>query len=238
MEEVAYLCDLTLQSEKPVVFTGATYNASDPGSDGPHNIVDAIRVAAAPEARNRGVLVCFAGEIYAARDVVKLHKYSPAAFTSPLGPLGVVDAGGVTFYRAPTGRATFPFPRLPLPRVEVIKAVMDMDDLLLRAALDAGAAIVLVGFPGSGGIPPALLPPIREALARRTPIVLTSRSPYGRVIPLAAGESGPKVLEQMGVIMGGDLPPAKARLLLAIALGNGQNLEEIRSLFERVAYRG
>jgi L-asparaginase len=239
MEEVAYLCDLTLDSPKPVVFTGATYHASDPGPDGPHNVADAIRVASAPEASGRGVLVCFAGEIHAARDAMKMHKYSPAPYVSPGGPWGAVDAGGVIFYRDATARTTLPFPPLPLPRVEVIKAVMDMDDLLLRAAIEAGAAgLVIEGFPGGGGVPPALLPGLRQALDRGVAVVLTARSPLGRMTPVAAGQSGPRILEQMGLLIGGDLPAQKARLLLACALGNGRTPDQIRALFGRVARAG
>ncbi len=239
MEEVAYLCDLTLDSSKPVVFTGAMYHASDPGPDGPHNVAHALRVAAAPEASGRGVLVCFAGEIHAARDVMKLHKTSPTPYLSSGGPLGVIDAGGVMFYRQPTGRTTLPFPPLPLPRVEVIKAVMDMDDLLLRSALQAGAAgLVIEGFPGGGGVPPALLPGLRQALERGVVVVLTTRSPFGRMTPVAAGQSGPRVLEQMGLVIGGDLPAQKARLLLALALGNGQSADQVRALFGQVARAG
>jgi len=239
MEEVAYLCDLTLDSPKPVVFTGATYHASDPGPDGPHNVVDAIRVAAAPEASGRGVMVCFAGEIHAARDAMKLHKYSPAPYMSSGGPLGLVDAGGVLFYRNATGRTTLPFPPLPLPRVEVIKAVMDMDDLLLRAAIEAGAAgLVIEGFPGGGGVPPVLLPVLQQGLDRGIAVVLTTRSPSGRMTPVAAGQSGPRVLERMGLLIGGDLPAQKARLLLACALGSGQTADQIRDLFGRVARAG
>jgi L-asparaginase len=239
LEEVAYLCDLTCAGKKPIVFTGATYHATDPGRDGPHNVLDAVRVAAALESRGRGVMVCFAGEVHAARDAVKLHKYSPAAFVSPNGPIGLVDAGGVTFYRHPTGRALFPFPPLPLPHVEVIKAVLDMDDLFFNAALQAHVAgIVVEGFPGSGGVPPILLGPIRDALDRAIPVVLTSRSPFGRITPVARGESGPKVLAEMGVIMGGDLPPQKARLLATVALGNGQGIDQLRKIFQAASRGG
>ncbi len=239
MEEVAYLCDLTVATQKPVVFTGASYHASDPGTDGPHNILDAIRVAIAPESLGRGTMICFASEIHSARDAVKLHKYSPVAFVSPNGPLGVVDVGGVTYYRQPTGRIHFPFPSLPVPHVEVIKAVLGMDDLLIKAALDAPVAgIVVEGFPGSGGVPPILLGPISDSLDRGIPVVLTSRAPFGRITPTARGESGPKVLEEMGVIVGGDFPPHKARLLLACGLASGLGLERLRATFEAVSRGG
>jgi L-asparaginase len=239
MEEVAYLCDLTFAGAKPVVFTGATYHASDPGSDGLHNLAAAIQVAAAPQSQGRGVVICFAAEIHAARDAVKLHKYSPVAFTSPNGPLGLVDAGGAAYYRQATGRIQFPFPPLPVPQVEVVKAVFDMDDLLLRAAIEAPVAgIVVEGLPGSGGVPPALLPSMAGALDRQIPVVLTSRAPFGRITPISRGESGPRVLYEMGVIMAGDLPAHKARLLLTVALGNDQNLEQLRETFEFVARGG
>ena len=69
-------------------------------------------------------------------------------------------------------------------------------------------------------------------------MVLTSRAPFGRITPLSRGESGPRVLYEMGAIMGGDLPAHKARLLLAVALGNGQDLEHLRQTFRRVARGG
>jgi L-asparaginase len=239
MEEVAYLCDLTFPGTKPVVFTGATYHASDPGSDGPHNLIAGIQVAADPQSQGRGGLICFGSEIHAARDVVKLHKYSPVAFTSPNGPLGLVDAGGVVYYRQATGRIQFPFPPLPVPQVEVVKAVFDMDDLLFNAAIEARVAgIVIEGLPGSGGVPPSLLPPVARALERQIPVVLTSRAPYGRITPISRGESGPRVLYEMGAIMAGDLPAHKARLLVAVARGNGQNVDQLRQTFQHVARGG
>ena len=46
MEESAYLADLVLETDKPVVFTGAQMDADQPDSDGPRNLADAIRVGA------------------------------------------------------------------------------------------------------------------------------------------------------------------------------------------------
>lgn len=57
MEETAYYLDLGLPVQKPVVLTGAMRLASDVGADGPRNLLDAVRVARSPSARNRCVLV-------------------------------------------------------------------------------------------------------------------------------------------------------------------------------------
>lgn len=222
MEEVAYLCDLTVKTRKPVVFTGATYHASDAGSDGPHNIADAMRASVSKDARDVGVLVCFAGELHAAREVVKLHRYSPAPFASSLGPVGWVNAMGVRIERFPLHRTSFAFPPEPLPWVPVIPAVIDDDGRLIAAAIDRGAAgIVVEGFPGGGGVTPAMLHVCERATALGIPVVVSSRSPLGPMIRMAAGDSGPAVLAKKGLVASGDLTAAKARLLTIVALGNG-----------------
>src|SRR5215210_6374573 len=48
LEETAYLVARSVDSAKPVVFTGAMRSASDLGWDGPANLLDAVTVAAAP----------------------------------------------------------------------------------------------------------------------------------------------------------------------------------------------
>src|SRR5437868_6274190 len=69
MEESVYLADRLLDSELPVVFTGAQRGADQPDSDGPRNFRDAIRAAASADARGRGAMIAFAGELHAAREV-------------------------------------------------------------------------------------------------------------------------------------------------------------------------
>ena len=68
MEETCYLADLLLDSDKPAVYTGAQRAHDDPQSDGPLNLLNALRVAAAPSARGLGAMICFNGTIHAARD--------------------------------------------------------------------------------------------------------------------------------------------------------------------------
>src|SRR5688572_20372014 len=125
MEETAYFLDLTVASCRPVIVTGAMRQATAIGADGPANLFDAIQTAASPDAERRGTMVLLNDEIYAARDVTKLHTTSPDAFGAPTrGPLGAA-ARGVDFFQPPTrsecDRAPFEVTASTVfPRVDVV----------------------------------------------------------------------------------------------------------------------
>ena len=89
MEETAFFLQLTLQTDKPVVLTGAMRPATAISADGPMNLWQAVRVAADPDAGGRGVLVVMNGQIDAAGTVTKGNANTLQAFRSPgCGPLG------------------------------------------------------------------------------------------------------------------------------------------------------
>jgi L-asparaginase len=85
---------------------------------------------------------------------------------------------------------------------------------------------------GCGNVPPAALPGIRAALAKRLPVVLVSRCAEGRVTPAYGYEGGGQQLQKMGLLFGGDLSGPKARIKLMVALGVTSELAQIRRLFE------
>lgn len=58
MAQAAFFLDTTLKTEKTVVFTGAMRSASDPGAEGPYNILNAVLTAVSPQSRGWGVVVC------------------------------------------------------------------------------------------------------------------------------------------------------------------------------------
>src|SRR5688572_6048765 len=90
LEETAFLLDLTIESDKPVVFVGAMRNSSEAAWDGPPNLLSAVRVALAPSSRGKGVMVVMNDTVLAASEVTKTHTESFDAFQSPdFGPLGV-----------------------------------------------------------------------------------------------------------------------------------------------------
>src|SRR6185369_17360470 len=108
----AFLFDLTLDQPKPVVFCGAMRTVSEPGWDGPANLMAAVRAAVHNESAGRGVLIAVGEEIHSAAEATKWHTQSLSAFRSAHGPLGVIDRGQVVYYR-PAFRA----PVLPARRL-------------------------------------------------------------------------------------------------------------------------
>jgi L-asparaginase len=222
MEETVYLVDRVLDSDKPVVLTGAQLSAAEADSDGPRNLRSAIRVALAPEARGRGALVCFAGEVHAAREVRKVHTTALAAFASPgYGPLGHVDGNHVVFGRRPERRPPLRVPSGAFEeRVDLIRLYAGADARLLRASLASGARAVVLEGTGRGNANEQVLEGVREAVAAGVPIVVCSRCVAGRVEPVY-GRGGGRDLAEAGALFAGDLAGPKVRVLLQLALGAG-----------------
>jgi L-asparaginase len=236
LEESAYYAELLLDSPTPIVYTGAMYSASHPDSDGPRNILNAVRLAAAPEAREMGVLVCLNSEIHAARDVAKTHSTQVDTFSSyEHGTLGTVDPDRIVIYRRPVLRRTFDVDHIE-PKVDLIKVVADMDDRFVRFSAESGAAaIVIEGLPGTGGVTRGVIAAVRDVIAGGTPVVVTTRCNSGRVFPVYGGGPGSKDMADAGCIMAGDLAPAKARILLTVALAETRDVQELRAIFAEVA---
>jgi L-asparaginase len=231
LEETAYLLDLTLDSPKPVVLCGAMRTVSEPGWDGPANLMTAVRTAAHPEAVGRGVLIAVGEEIHGAAEATKWHTQSLDAFRSPHGSLGGLDRGQVVFNRPPFRTSTLA-PRRLVSEVDLHTMAAGVDDGLIRASLARGARGLVLEATGCGNIPPATLPGVKAALASRVPVVLVSRCAEGRVSPAYGYEGGGQMLRGLGVIFAPDLPGPKARIKLMVALGVTAEREKLRAIFE------
>jgi L-asparaginase len=189
--------------------------------------LNAIRVAAANQARGLGALVCFNGTIHAARDVTKVHASAVETFQSyEHGALGEVDGDMVIVHRRPLLRRAFQVSRLE-ERVELFRLALGSDLSGLGALIERGVAgIVIEGF-GRGNGPSALGGFVRAATHKGIPVLITSRCPAGRVEPIYGGGGGGRDLADAGGIFTGDLKGPKARLLLMVLLSNGQTREQI-----------
>jgi L-asparaginase len=236
LEETAYFLDLTVNSEKPVVVTGAMRNSSELGFDGPPNLRDALLVAGSREARGLGVLVVLNEQILAASEATKTHTEEAGTFQSPnFGPLGIVDMGKVLFYRRPIFHQVIPATKL-MDRVDLFKMYAGADDRFVRYAVDTGSHGLVIEALGRGNVPPEVVPAIAYALDKGLPVVITSRALRGRVADAYGYEGAGKRLRNMGVIFADYLSSAKSRIKLMLALGATSDPTEVRRYFEEGHY--
>ncbi|MDQ3044387.1 MAG: asparaginase [Chloroflexota bacterium] len=234
VEETAFLLDLIVASPKPVVFVVAMRNLSEPGADGPRNLLDAAKVALDPGARDRGALLVVSETIHTARHVTKMNTVNPSTFESPdHGPAGNTGGGVVRFFHSPQPRQLIPTVEID-PEVLLIKVAAGTDARQFHWAIETGYRGIVIEGSGAGNVPAAMVPGIETTIAAGLPVVLTSRCPFGFLAPVygsggAAG--GGWDLQRLGVIFADHLPAQKARIKLMVALGLTSEIEEIRTLF-------
>src|SRR5215468_9703989 len=232
IEEVAYTLDLLLDTDAPVVVTGAMRNPTMAGADGPANILAAIRVALSPAARGLGCLVVLGDQIHAARWVRKTHTASAAAFASPgHGPLGEVFEGRVRIPIALRRRspAIRPDPAKSV-RTGVATVVLGDDGTLIEAMAEHVDGLVIAAL-GVGHVPAGAVPALGR-LTERIPVVLASRTGAGPVHDRTYGYPGSeRDLLARGLISAGYLDPLKARILLHLLLASGADTAQIRKTF-------
>jgi L-asparaginase len=211
--------------------TGAQRPFTALSSDAQINLLDAFRVAAAPEAVGKGVVVVTNGEINAARDVTKTNTYHVHTFRSrDVGLLGYADADRVVFYRAPTRRHTtgteFDVETIrSLPRVDILYGYSGAQPGLAEAAVKLGAKGLVVAGIGAGA-PGNFTPELAKIAAGGTAVVVrSSRVGEGRVLRNDNWE-------EPGMVAADNLSPQKAAVLLSLALTRTSKPDEIQRFFE------
>lgn len=232
IEETAFFYDLVVAGEKPVVVTGAMRASHEVGYDGPANLRDAVRAAAAPQLRGAGCVVVLGGTIEPADDVIKGHTSSLTAFRSANGgPLGEIVGSQVLLARRRAGRRTIATRAAAAEPVALITATVSMDATVLDAVVDAGARGVVVEATGSGNTSPELLAGAARAIERGVPVVLATRAPAGRVSGAYAFPGGGAQWLRAGAIPAGSLSGVKARVLLALGIGAALDRAGLAALF-------
>jgi L-asparaginase len=224
-----------------VVMVGAIRTSSEPGWDGPANLLAAVRVAADPKSHDRGVLVVMNEQILTASEVQKVHTESSGSFASPeFGPVGVIDAGRVRYARMaprpgawhdPAADTGLRVSRLE-SRVDLIKATSGADDRFLRCSVGSQVKGIVLEAMGRGNLPPPMKPGIAEAVGAGIPVVISSRYGQGSVQERYGYEGGGHDLAKLGVIFSGRLTGLKARMKLMVALGYTSDDAELRRIFE------
>lgn len=232
IEESAYLATRSIDTEKPIVFTGAMRNASELSWDGPANLADSVRVAASTHARGYGALVLLNGRIFSALDVTKAHTHMLDAFESPgLGPLGVVDDGEVVFRRMLPPRSPVLSPATLAEPIDIVVAFSGADGRLVDCSRATARGIVVAAL-GRGNVPPPMAQAMARCVSDGVPVVVASRAPRGRVGQTYGYEGGGRQLANAGAIFTGSRRPQQARIDLMLALGAGLSGQALRDVFD------
>jgi L-asparaginase len=233
LEETAYFLDLTVTSDKPVIVVGAQRAPTMYDTDGPRNMLNAVRVAVSPEAIGMGTMVVMNGQINAAREVTKTNTLDVETFqTLDFGLLGVADIEAVRFYRAPVRRQTIALPAAPaLANIVIISEYAGSDGRAIELLLeDGGLGGVVVAGLGLAHVSSPTLRALERVRAAGIPVVVASRVPTGRIVPLYANNID---LLNVGAIQADNLSPWKARVLLMVALTRTSDTEALRAYFAR-----
>jgi L-asparaginase len=233
LEETAFFLSLLLPQTKPVVVVGSMRPSTAVSADGPQNLLDAIRVAAASDAVGRSVMVVMNDTIFDARSVTKVDMHRVEAFAAPTrGPVGdVLQLVPRFFVPALPTEVTFALQEKKLPKVAIVYAYSGQtgDDVMNTAK---GAAGVIIAGVGAGGFSNDARKAVRELTARGIPVVRTPRQGSGDIWPSDA-QAGNESDNAAGTIAGRELTPAKARILLMLALQQPRSRAELQALFDR-----
>lgn len=234
LEETAFFLNLVVKSEKPVVITGAMRPATSLSADGPMNLYRAAVVASSKEAVGQGVMVVMNDLILGARDIHKMDTMTVDSFKSPLfGVMGFVVDDCCRFYRGPirchTVQSEFSVDALNvLPRVDIIYGYQDDHRVPMDACIAAGARGIVLAGAGTASISERMLPAVKDATAQGIAVVRVSRSSIGVV-----GHNMEFDDQAYGTVAGDTLNPAKARILLMLALTRWRDRYALQICFDR-----
>jgi L-asparaginase len=222
MEETAFFLSLTLggsapsaagNDAKPVIMTGSMRPATAAEPDGPANLLFAVKTAVScpnvilePKAiGSSAVYIAFAGKLMNARLVQKIHANDLDAFAEiPASCHPGLVLGSPSCF-------TFDISNMrELPRVSVLYFNADADAELVRFAAERSAGLVIAGA-GAGEFSRAWADALTDVVSKnKIPVVISTRINRGRIVP--------EQLLVPGTIAAYDLPPAKAAVLLRLAL--------------------
>ena len=234
LEETAFFLNLTVKSDKPVVMTAAMRPSTALSADGPLNIYNAVAIAADKAARGRGVLVVANDDIHGARAFIKTSTTDVQTFKSPeRGLIGVTLYGKNTFFRGPYQKfgktSEFSVAGVDkLPRVDVIYITADVSADLISSAVGNGAKGIVTAGVGNGNMTASALEEVAKTVKKGVVVVRSSRVPTGFV-----GRNVEVNDDEIGTVSSGELNPAKARVLLKLALLKTKDAAKIQQIFDQ-----
>jgi len=227
LDETSYFLNLTVKSDKPIVFTAAMRPSTAISADGPMNLLEAVSVAATPKAKDRGVMIVTNDRIGSARFTTKTNTTTVDSFhATEQGALGVIVGGKPHFETKIDKRHTkdsiFDVSSVQtLPKVVIIYGYQDDPQYLYDAAIANKVDGIVYAGTGDGSVSDRSRNGINKALDSGIVVVRSSRTGNG-IVSESDIEPG---------IASDSLNPAKARILLMTALTKTRDPNIIQQYF-------
>lgn len=217
MCETAYFLTLVLDTNKPIIITGAMRNSSSASSDAELNLYNAICLAM--HEKSNGVMIAINDEIHSPRDVVKTHSTNINAFISPnFGKIGIINYGEVNFYNQTKQTKSRLTNTKEFIKTQIIYIYPGIDDEIFNIKSDV-KGLVVIGY--ANATLPTNIENKLEILAKNGIIIVVC----------ANTRDGSITKEYEHFITSNTLNPQKSRILLSLTLSKTSNKNEIKEYF-------
>ncbi|MDP1553410.1 MAG: Glu-tRNA(Gln) amidotransferase subunit GatD [Methanobacteriaceae archaeon] len=238
MHYTAAALSFMIETPVPIVITGSQRSSDRPSSDAFLNLINSVSAARSDIAE---VIVCMyatsddkSSYLHRGTKVRKMHTSRRETFRSiNTNPLASMENGVMKILDKDKEYNLRNSSELKLhdniePNVAFVKICPGINADIIDYHLDKGVKGILLEGTGLGHCPDNMLPAIERANESNVPVVMTSQCLYGRV-NMNIYSTGRKILNS-GVIPGGDMLPETAFVKLMWALGQEDNLEEVRKI--------
>lgn len=226
-----------LETPVPIVVTGAQRSSDRPSTDAFLNLLNSV---AAAKSNLAEVMVCMHAThddsicyLHRGTKVRKMHTTRRDTFRSiNTTPLAEIEDGKLKIdpkksYKK-RGEVELKIKDDIEPKVALIKSFPGIQGDIIDYHLDKGYKGILLEGTGLGHCPDYLIPALERANEEQVPVVMTSQCFYGK-INMNVYSTGRRLINA-GLISGKDMLPETAYVKLVWALGQSDNLNEVKNI--------
>ncbi|MBU0551982.1 Glu-tRNA(Gln) amidotransferase subunit GatD [Myxococcota bacterium] len=239
MHHTAAVLSFMLQdSPVPIVMVGSQRSSDRPSSDAALNLINAVRVAGHSDIAE--IMVCMFGPtsdrydlLHRGTRVRKMHSSYRSTFRT-IGdiPLGRVDADGVQAFRQDYKRRRSDR-EVKLntafdDRVSIVYYYPNMKPDIIDSLIEQGYKGIVIAGTGLGHVNKPLYPALARARAAGVAVYMTVQTLWGYV-QMYVYETGRELMD-LGVVPCANMLPEVAYVKLGWALGQSQDLEEVKRI--------
>jgi L-asparaginase len=173
-------------------------------------------------------------DIHSGHDIVKMHTTDVGTMGSgEAGLIGATLFGKQTWYRSPatmhTSKSEFSIANVSaLPRVDIIYAHANMSPDIITSAVQNGAKGLVIAGVGDGNMTAPSVEAVKEVIAKGVVVVRSSRTNGGIIRRNIELDD-----DKLGTVASMELNPAKARVLLQLALLKTKDPKIIQGYYDR-----